>query len=204
MTRYWCMRFEAKNSHFKDIIHRIKNFKNVPKSIASHHQSWFCYINATQQHFLQKNFISGPGMWFVCTAKHTCNIIPFNTVKTVTVNQLEYSSQLCTAVPVIKEEMSVKLWVQDFTFTHLQVSKVSRLQIHMYAVALLFSYKHRSSWVKISGTVYKPKNVVALGSYVSGPLFGEIVSILTTDVSECYFVCELFKTISFNTHLHAY
>lgn len=74
----------------------------------------------------------------------------------------------------------------------------------MYAVALLFSYKHRSSWVKISGTVYKPKNVVALGSYVSGPLFGEIVSILTTDVSECYFVCELFKTISFNTHLHAY
>ena len=56
----------------------------------------------------------------------------------------------------------------------------------------------------MNGTTYKPKNVVALSMYMSMPVFGEIVSILTTDVSECYFICELLQTVSFNTHLHAY
>ena len=60
MTRYWCMRFEVKNSHFKDIVHRIKNFKNIPKSIASHHQFWSCYFNASQECPMQEVAI-GPG-----------------------------------------------------------------------------------------------------------------------------------------------
>lgn len=39
LIRSWCMRFEAKHSFFKDMARRIKNFKNLPLSLAERHQS---------------------------------------------------------------------------------------------------------------------------------------------------------------------
>ena len=39
LIRSWCMRFEAKHSYFKDIARKIKNFKNLPLSLAERHQS---------------------------------------------------------------------------------------------------------------------------------------------------------------------
>ena len=38
---YWCMRFEAKNRFFKDVVHG--NFKNIPYTLASEHQLWLCH-----------------------------------------------------------------------------------------------------------------------------------------------------------------
>ena len=38
---YWCMRFEAKNCFFKDVIHG--NFKNIPYTLAFEHQLWLCH-----------------------------------------------------------------------------------------------------------------------------------------------------------------
>ena len=38
---YWCMRFEAKNRFFKDVIHG--NFKNIPYTLAFEHQLWLCH-----------------------------------------------------------------------------------------------------------------------------------------------------------------
>ena len=63
-SRYWCMRFEAKNSYFKDLAHRIKNFKNIPKSLAHRHQAWPCYIysNSVAGGRIFKDFTTGPGM----------------------------------------------------------------------------------------------------------------------------------------------
>ena len=43
MTRYWCMRYEAKHSYFKDLAQKIKCFKNIPKSLAERHQLFTCY-----------------------------------------------------------------------------------------------------------------------------------------------------------------
>ena len=43
MTRYWCMRFEAKHNYFKDLAHRIKNFKNIAMSLSYRHQQLVCY-----------------------------------------------------------------------------------------------------------------------------------------------------------------
>ena len=37
------MRFEAKHKYFKNLTHVIKNFKNVPKSLAARHQARMCY-----------------------------------------------------------------------------------------------------------------------------------------------------------------
>lgn len=38
LSRFWCLRFEAKHQRAKKLIHLSGNFKNVPKSIASRHQ----------------------------------------------------------------------------------------------------------------------------------------------------------------------
>ena len=66
MSRYWCMRFEAKNSHFKDLAHRSKNFKNIPKSLAKRHQAWSCYVysNHAASGFAMSDFLTGPGIYF--------------------------------------------------------------------------------------------------------------------------------------------
>ena len=34
MTRYWCMRYEGKHIYFKDLAHRIKQFKNIAMSLS--------------------------------------------------------------------------------------------------------------------------------------------------------------------------
>ena len=62
---------------------------------------------------------------------------------------------------------------------------------------------NRSSWVKIGGTVYKPDNIVAISSDLL-PVFGKIIDVLIVSVTDCYFVCELLVTDSFNSHNHAY
>lgn len=62
------MRFEAKNSHFKDLAHRIKNYKNIPKSLAQRHQAWSCYVfsaSSTGASVL-KNVKTGPGISLLC------------------------------------------------------------------------------------------------------------------------------------------
>ena len=41
--RYWCMRYESKHSYFKSLCHRVKNFKNIAKTLARHHQNLVCY-----------------------------------------------------------------------------------------------------------------------------------------------------------------
>ena len=65
MTRYWCMRYEAKHSYFKDIAQKTKCFKNIPKSLAERHQRLVCY------HFhgsksLVKEFKTGKGTCMSC------------------------------------------------------------------------------------------------------------------------------------------
>ena len=52
-VHYWCMRFEGKHSFFKDLAGRIKNFKNIAKSLAQRHQTWICY-------YLQLNDLNHP------------------------------------------------------------------------------------------------------------------------------------------------
>ena len=39
----WCMRYEAKHSYFKHLAHVLGNFKNIPKTLAEHHQMYMCY-----------------------------------------------------------------------------------------------------------------------------------------------------------------
>lgn len=38
LLHIWCMRFEAKHGYFKDLVHKLKNFKNIPYTLALRHQ----------------------------------------------------------------------------------------------------------------------------------------------------------------------
>ena len=52
------MRFESKHNYFKDLAHRVKCFKNIPKTMAQRHQEFVCYyINsgANCSPFLKEN-----------------------------------------------------------------------------------------------------------------------------------------------------
>ena len=42
-SRFWCMRFEAKHGYFKNLTRVIRNFKNIPKTLAERHQARMCY-----------------------------------------------------------------------------------------------------------------------------------------------------------------
>lgn len=42
LIRSWCMRFEGKHSYFKKVAAVLKNFKNLPFSLATRHQSMEC------------------------------------------------------------------------------------------------------------------------------------------------------------------
>lgn len=40
LRHQWCMRFEGKNAHIKQLVG--KNFKNLPKSLSQRHQRYMC------------------------------------------------------------------------------------------------------------------------------------------------------------------
>lgn len=42
LVRSWCMRYEGKHSYFEDLAGKIKNFKNLPYSLAIKHQKIEC------------------------------------------------------------------------------------------------------------------------------------------------------------------
>ena len=43
------MRFEAKNSYFKEMAHVIGNYKNIAKTLALRHQRLSCYYLQGEQ-----------------------------------------------------------------------------------------------------------------------------------------------------------
>ncbi len=47
LIRSWCMRFEGKHAYFKDLAKKVKNFKNIPHSLAHKHQKVVCAEHLT-------------------------------------------------------------------------------------------------------------------------------------------------------------
>ena len=63
MTRSWSMRYEAKHHCFKRWTTIMGNYKNIPKTLAMHHQRYLCYqlADTTNSSFLTKQTSIGPG-----------------------------------------------------------------------------------------------------------------------------------------------
>lgn len=55
LRQHWCMRFESKNAQIKSFVSRC--FRNVPLSVAIHHQQWMCYQLLTQPGQDNSNFL---------------------------------------------------------------------------------------------------------------------------------------------------
>lgn len=66
------MRFEGKHNYFKDLAHRLKCFKNIPKSLASRHQRLVCYHFAADNNPLIKETVIGPGKLHTVHVHMTC------------------------------------------------------------------------------------------------------------------------------------
>lgn len=47
LIRSWCMRFEGKHAYFKELAKKIKNFKNIPFSLANKNQKIVCAEHIT-------------------------------------------------------------------------------------------------------------------------------------------------------------
>ena len=66
-VRFWCMRFESKHNYFKDLAHRIKCFKNIPKTMAERHQEFLCYslhCGDNSSPFMKETMV-GPGIYYI-------------------------------------------------------------------------------------------------------------------------------------------
>lgn len=55
LKNQWCMRYESKNAQMKRFVSR--SFKNVPLTVAIHHQQWMCYHLATRPGQATSNFL---------------------------------------------------------------------------------------------------------------------------------------------------
>lgn len=54
LRQHWCMRFESKNAQIKRFV--SSSFKNVPLTVAIHHQQWICHQLATHPSQTVSNF----------------------------------------------------------------------------------------------------------------------------------------------------
>lgn len=78
LVRYWCMRFEGKHNYFKDLAHRVKCFKNIPKTMAYRHQESVCYYMNSGKNCSPfcKESKTGPGTLFTSELYHSLNLLP--------------------------------------------------------------------------------------------------------------------------------
>ena len=54
---FWCMRYEAKHSYFKQLSRSIGNYINLPWTLSCRHQQWQCYNFVTSKQ-LKQNFFT--------------------------------------------------------------------------------------------------------------------------------------------------
>ena len=59
------------------------------------------------------------------------------------------------------------------------------------------------AWVELGGTIYKCGAFVVTSSELL-PQFSQIVDIVVTERSLCFFICKKYETICFCKHYHAY
>ena len=93
LVKFWCMRFEG--NYFKDLAHRVKSFKNIPKTMAYRHQELVCYyVNSIHDNspFCKENK-AGPGIRIHCNVVEmsSCqHLYGLSTATKAVINTLKY------------------------------------------------------------------------------------------------------------------
>lgn len=52
---YWTMRFEGENGYFKDLAHKLKNFKDIAFTLSLRHQKYIISEWKNKCNFLEAN-----------------------------------------------------------------------------------------------------------------------------------------------------
>ena len=87
------MRFESKP---KDLAHRVKNFKNISKTMAEWHQEALCFhLRSSLVAQLGKNTSVGPGMFAPCNC-----VIVWDVVATQTLDHLHVHTDMHVTQPL--------------------------------------------------------------------------------------------------------
>ena len=60
LVNSWCMRMESKNAYIKRAAQVGGNFKNVPYSVAMHHQKLMCGYLQGSSFFSYEELVCGP------------------------------------------------------------------------------------------------------------------------------------------------
>ena len=81
LRHMWCMRYEAKHHHFKQLARVIGNFKNIAKTLAYRHQRYICFAMSSPPQYLQDSLVIGPGK---CFSSYKCNIYVYTSLLDVT------------------------------------------------------------------------------------------------------------------------
>ena len=83
------------------------------------------------------------------------------------------------------------------------LSIVSR-SVHLnWCFILILFLENNAAWIELGGTLYK-RGVFVVTSSELLPQFSQIVDIVVTERSQCFFICEEYETICFCKHYHAY
>lgn len=101
LVQSWCMRFEGKHNYFKDLAHRVKCFKNIPKTLARRHQRLVCYNLAASHSSIFKETMFGPGKLYRNRkiVKLLSSLSFFTVVTTSDVSSLEYEEYYTLLFP---------------------------------------------------------------------------------------------------------
>ena len=118
------MRYEAKHSYFKRLARVLNNFKNIPKTLAEHHQRYMCYHMSNTAEYLRSHHEYGPGndvtnasFWTkLCVLVHAYWYLYLLIVVTIcfirasaagtrlTLQELDYQEVLLRAVPELDDD----------------------------------------------------------------------------------------------------
>ena len=72
LRQHWCMRFESKNAQIKRFV--SSSFRNVPLTVAIHHQQWICHQLATHPSQTVSNFFYSGDVIISGRYKEQCSI----------------------------------------------------------------------------------------------------------------------------------
>ncbi|CAI6356683.1 unnamed protein product [Macrosiphum euphorbiae] len=86
--------------------------------------------------------------------------------------------------------------------SYLKISSIVELKFIFPSDISLKAFS--ASWMKFKGITYKPGMLVIVKINLNGCIFAQIINIFINGSTVPYLVCELFFTIGFDDHFHAY
>lgn len=170
---FWCMRYEAKHSYFKQIARVTGNYINPPWTLAYRHQVSQC------QHFYESG--------------ENCLNVKIDTPAKVTfavVGELNCFAQIASSLSIVDMKQTIKSfsWIQYGSTVYKTFQKPSKKNTE-HGIKKDFCDGNTMVLCPMRGNI--------------DAAFGKIIGIYSHNNS-FVFLCQMYRTIQFDTHMQAY